>query len=111
MTLKIDGLFGFSSDVRNFVKRFPDESNRLANRVMLKIESEAIDESPVITGRLRNSMYSKLMGFTTQSYVSTNTDYAIFPHMRGQNPNYMGKAIKNSESFIDREIDNMLDKL
>ncbi len=108
MNIKITGFDEFQHDIKRLAKTFPRETDAMANKIMLKIEREGAIESPVDTGRLRASIKSKLMGFTKQSYVSTDTNYAVFPHVN--NP-YMERAVKNSSMLIDQEINNLLDKV
>lgn len=111
MSVTVTGMLDLKKTLGKFKQNFKKEADYMTNRIMLKIEREGAIQAPVVSGRLRGSIYSKLVGFSNQSFVSTNTNYAVFPHIRGRNPNYMGKAVNNSSMFIKREVDNMLDRL
>lgn len=101
-------------EVLNNFENFRAEGDRFANRVLLKIERQAKIRVPVRTGRLRASIYSKLMGFTKGSFVSTNTDYAIYVHEGTDkmiNRPFMDWAVDDADEFIEQEVDKLMDSL
>ena len=106
--VEVDGMDEVQTMIKRFTKDTPQEANRLANRFMLKVERGGKVESPVLTGRLRTSIFSRLMGFTKGSFVSTDTNYAVFPHIK--NP-YMFRAVDSGLTFLTREINKMIDRL
>lgn len=77
------------------------------------IEGESKKRTPVLTGRLRASIWTKTNHLTAT--VSTNTDYAIFVHegtSRMRSRPFMKEGLDNSirgiESIINSEIKKAL---
>lgn len=91
----------------------PKKLDRLANRILYKIEREGKVESPVKTGTLRRSIHTHALGFQ-RGYVATNTDYAIYVHegARGRKANpFMQRAVDKTEAFVEKELDQFVNEM
>jgi hypothetical protein len=107
--IAIEGEREVYDEMLRLANAFPTAIDEIANRFMLALEGESKVQAPVDTGRLRDSIYSELEGFSGGSHVSTDTDYAIFPHIN--NP-YMFRAFEvTTMRDLELIIDNVIDDL
>lgn len=107
--ITVEGAEDVYNEFLRLANVFPTAINEMADRFMLAVEGQAKIEVPVVTGRLRDSIYSILKGFSGGSFVATNTDYAIFPHLKRP---YMEIAFEMATlRDMDDLIDNVIDEL
>lgn len=113
VVVQFEGLDKLIAGFDNLSADMARELDIWANRSLYKIQRESQLETPVDTGTLLNSIYTSPKGLV-RGFVSTNTDYAIFVHDgangRRANP-FMERGIKNSEEYMDKELDAVLTKL
>ncbi len=101
--------------LQNTVKEFPhfldtELSKNLAKAAFL-VERESKIETPVLTGRLRSSIRTKLQ--PRRATISPHTNYAFFVHegmgtnkRKGRRP-FMQKGLKTAEPGIQRLLGNL----
>lgn len=108
------------NQIRLAFLRSPHEMSKNLNkaiaRVVLKIERDSKIGTPVDTGYLRASHYTRFQPLKGE--VGTNTQYDTFVHegtrfMKARP--YLQSAVDKNENFIDREfkdaVQDTLDKL
>lgn len=79
--------------------------NKAIRRVVISIQRDSVLGTPVDTGRLRSSHYTRFQPLKGE--VGTNTLYDRFVHegtrfMKARP--YMKKAVDKNKSFVDREF-------
>lgn len=87
------------------------ELNKAITRAVVGVERTSRLNTPVDTGRLRSSTYSRIRNLYGE--VGTNTQYDIFVHegtrfMRSRP--YLRRAVESNQAGIDREFTAAVDR-
>ena len=97
-------------DVQRFFRRLPGHIRSALNTAIKKsaflIERESKKVTPVLTGRLRASIFTTINPM--RATIEPKTDYAFIVHQR--NP-YMERGVKNAERGIQRIFEGEIKKV
>lgn len=114
ITVKIHNLKELQSLMRRFPVPMAKNLNVAIKKSAFALEREAKEVTPVKTGRLKTSIFTRVRTF--KATVSPNTDYAYTVHEglgsnknKGRRP-YMEWGKENSKLAVDKYFSEAVDK-
>ncbi len=109
--IKIKNLRKLQNTVKEFPHFLDTELSKNLGKAALLVERESKIETPVLTGRLRSSIRTKL--HPKKAIISPHTNYAFFVHegmgsnkRKGRRP-FMEQGLKTAEPEIQRLLGNL----
>lgn len=113
MSARVDGLREVQQAVADLTRTAAADGGTMRgqmNRALLQLQRFALSATHVVTGRLKNSIFTELTGGgnTLQGYVATNVAYAWYEERRGGQHAFFERTVNEEGPAVNSLFDQPL---